>query len=78
MTALILKRAPIGWNQNDFDVVENGAIIGRIFFLDAVGPQGRPWMWASGHNSHYRRAAHGYEATREAAMAAFAKSWRRE
>ena len=28
-------------------------------------------MWAS-------RAAHGYEPTREAAMAAFAKSWRRE
>ena len=25
-----------------------------------------------------RRAAHGYEPTREAAMAAFAKSWRRE
>jgi hypothetical protein len=25
-----------------------------------------------------RRAAHGYEATREAAMAAFAKSWRRQ
>ena len=24
------------------------------------------------------RAAHGYEPTREAAMAAFAKSWRRE
>jgi hypothetical protein len=24
-----------------------------------------------------KRAAHGYEATREAAMAAFAKSWRR-
>ena len=29
----------------------------------------------SGHNGHIRRAAHGYEATREAAMAAFAKSW---
>jgi hypothetical protein len=26
---------------------------------------------------HIRRAAHGFEATREAAMAAFAKSWRR-
>jgi hypothetical protein len=39
-------------------------------------PQGRPWMWASGHNGDIRRAAHGYEATREAAMAAFAKSWR--
>jgi hypothetical protein len=40
--SLILKRAPIGWNQNDFDVVENGVLVGRIFFLDAVGPQGRP------------------------------------
>src|SRR5262245_54865984 len=32
------------------------------------------WMWASGHTE---RAAHGYEPTREAAMAAFAASWRR-
>jgi hypothetical protein len=31
MTPLILKRAPIGWNQDDFDVVENGVIVGRIF-----------------------------------------------
>jgi hypothetical protein len=75
--SLILKRAPIGWNQDDYDVVESGVIIGRIF-LDAVGPHDRNWMWASGHNGDYRRAAHGYEATREAAMAAFAKSWRRE
>jgi hypothetical protein len=35
-------------------------------------------MWASGHNDDIRRAAHGYEATREAAMAAFARYWRRE
>ena len=75
--SLILKRAPIGWNQDDYDVVENGVIVGRIF-LDAVGPRGCPWMWASGHNGDYRRAAHGYEPTREAAMAALAKSWRRE
>jgi hypothetical protein len=34
-------------------------------------------MWASGHNGDYRRAAFGYEPTREDAMAAFAKSWRR-
>jgi len=26
MTALILKRAPIGWNQDDFDVLEDGKI----------------------------------------------------
>jgi hypothetical protein len=42
-----------------------------------IAPQGRHWMWASGHNG-YSHAAKGYEATREAAMAAFAESWRRE
>jgi hypothetical protein len=35
-------------------------------------------MWASGHSADsIKRAAHGYEPTREAAMAVFAKSWRR-
>jgi hypothetical protein len=34
-------------------------------------------MQASGHNGEIRRSAHGYEPTHEAAMAAFAKSWRR-
>ena len=43
-----------------------------------VAPQDRHWMWASGHNGDLKRAAHGYESTREAAIAAFAKSWRRE
>ena len=34
-------------------------------------------MWASGHAAGtVSRARHGYEVTREAAMAAFAKSWR--
>ena len=32
---------------------------------------------AYGHHGD-RKPTHGYEATREAAMAAFAKSWRRE
>jgi hypothetical protein len=26
---LILKRAPIGWGQDDYDVLEDGVIIGR-------------------------------------------------
>ena len=76
-TSLILKRAPIGDNQDDYDVLENGVIVGRIFTVPTA-PPGRPWMWASGHNGDIRRAAHGYESTREAAMAAFAKSWRQE
>jgi hypothetical protein len=59
--------------------LENGVVVGRIFKVPAAAPEGRPWMWASGHGGHHiQRAAHGYEATREAAMAAFAKSWRRE
>ena len=77
MSSLILKRAPIGWNQDDYDVLEDGVIVGRIFKVP-IAPQDQPWMWASGHNGDIRRAAHGYEPTREAAMAAFAKSWRRD
>jgi hypothetical protein len=82
MTPLILEHASVSrpsgqWRDDDYDVLEDGVVVGRIFCLDAVGPRDRPWMWASGHNGEIRRAAHGYEPTREAAMAAFAKSWRR-
>ena len=54
---LLLKRAaasrPSGeWNDDDYDVLADGAVVGRI--------------------------THGYAAAREAAMAAFAKSWPRE
>jgi hypothetical protein len=80
---LILKRAaasrPSGeWNDDDFDVLADGAVVGRIFNSDA-SPIGTPWMWtlAFGHHED-RTPTHGYEPTREAAMAAFAKSWRRE
>src|SRR5262245_55560992 len=77
-TPLILKRAPIGDDQDDYDVLENGGVVGRIFTVPTA-PEGRPWMWASGHSADsVKRAAHGYEPTREAAMAAFAKSRRRE
>jgi hypothetical protein len=76
MTDLILKRGPIGSNLEDYSVLEHGTVVGRIFISPAA-PQDRPWMWASGHNGEIRRAALGYEPTREAAMAAFAKHWRR-
>jgi hypothetical protein len=66
-----------GQNQEHYSVLENGVIVGRIFLV-SNGPWNKLWMWASGHNCDIRRAAYGYEATREAAMAAFAKSWRRQ
>jgi hypothetical protein len=53
-------------------------VVSRIFTVPTA-PEGRPWMWASGHSAAtIKRAVHGYEPTREEAMAAFAKSWRRE
>jgi hypothetical protein len=42
----------------------------------AAAPVGAPWLWTMLFD--YRRPAHGYEPTRETAMAAFAKTWRRE
>jgi len=40
---------------------------------------GTPWLWMLGYGHHEDRTPiYGYEATREAAMEAFAKSWRRE
>jgi hypothetical protein len=77
MTQLILKREPISSNLEDYDVLEDGVVVGRIF-LSPGAPQDHPWMWTSDHYGDIRRAAYGYEPTREAAMAAFAKSWRRE
>jgi hypothetical protein len=44
-----------------------------------AGSTGSPWLWTLAYGHHEDRTPiYGYEATREAAMAAFAKSWRRE
>ena len=65
---LALKRAstsrPSGeWNDDDYDVL-------------AAVPVGMSWMWTLAFDYHEdRTSTHGYESTREAAMAAFAKSW---
>jgi hypothetical protein len=63
------------WNDDDYDVLADGAIVGRILKAAAV-PVGQSWMWSL--PSGNRTPIYGYEPTREAAMAAFAKSWRRE
>jgi hypothetical protein len=74
MTGLIFKRAPIGDNVEDYDVLADGAVVGRIF-LATESLLGTVWMWTLASSQH---PTHGTAATREAAMAAFAKSWRRE
>jgi hypothetical protein len=80
---LILKRAsasrPSGqWNDEDFDVLADGVVVGHIFQANAA-PVGTPWMWTLIFPHHEgRKPTHGYAEMREAAMTAFAKSWRRE
>jgi hypothetical protein len=74
--SLILKRAaasrPSGeWDDDDFDVLADGGVVGRIFKPEVL--PGLPWMWTLIFGYHEDRSpTHGYEATREAAMAAFA------
>jgi hypothetical protein len=84
VTQLILKRASASrlsgeWSDDDFDALADGVVVGRIMEA-AASPVGLPWMWTILVIEHREDfpATPGYEATREAAMAAFAKSWRRE
>jgi hypothetical protein len=55
-------------------VLADGVVVGRIMKA-ATAPVDKPWLWALvfGHHED-RMPTHGYEATRENAMAAFAKA----
>ena len=81
MGQLILKRAnasrPSGhWSEDDYDGLAEGEVVGRIMKVIAA-PEDTPWMWTLAYRQHRNRSpTHGFETTREAAMAAFAKSWR--
>jgi hypothetical protein len=42
-------------------------------------PKDGKWFWGLAHGQHEDRSpTHGYAASRETAMVAFAKSWRRQ
>jgi len=81
--ALILKRTSASrtsgeWNDDDYDVLADGVVVGRIMKA-AAAPQGKPWLWTLAFWHHEDRApTRSYELTREGAIAAFAKSWRRK
>jgi hypothetical protein len=61
-----------------FDVLAGSHLPAGIFKANAA-PVGSPWMWAFIMPHHEGRSpTHGYAETREADMAAFAKSCPRE
>jgi hypothetical protein len=68
---LTLKRASRSsgeWGENDYNVLADGAVVGRIVKA-AASPAGKPWMWTLLFGYHEDRTpTHGYEPTREAAM----------
>jgi hypothetical protein len=60
--------------RDDYDVIgADGLVIGRIFRA-TTAPAGTPWIWTLACGE---REEHGHEPTRETAMQAFARSWRR-
>ena len=65
--------------SDDYDVIgTDGIVIGRLFKA-TTSPVGTRWMWTLAYGDHEDGTpTHGYEATRHAAMQAFAKSWHRE
>jgi hypothetical protein len=85
MPPLILKRAsasrPDGeWKDDDFDVLADGTVVGRIFKA-AASPEGTPWMWMLifGHRED-QSPTHGAMRPRARPRwrRSIKKSWRRE
>jgi hypothetical protein len=75
MSDLILKRATA--TGEVYDVLSGHRIVGRIML--SAGSAASQWVWTLAYGHHEDRTpTHGYEASREAAMQAFAKSWHRE
>ena len=53
MSPLILERASASrqsgqWRDDDYDVLEDGVIVGRIF-LSLIAPKDTPWFWSLAH-----------------------------
>jgi hypothetical protein len=79
MTGVLLRRVqaarPGAQGDDNYDVIDaDGLVVGRIFKSTTSPFVGTPWIWTLTYGDHKDRTpTHGYTATREAAMAAFAK-----
>jgi hypothetical protein len=77
MTDLLLKSS--GPVADQYKVLAGDQVVGHIRLSEAA-PTATPWRWtlSYGHHKGGRTPTHGYGATCEAAVQAFAKSWGRE
>ena len=77
MTDLLLKSS--GQVADQYKVLAGDQVVGHIRLSESAPPT-TPWRWTLSHGQHKSRRTptHGYGATREEAMQAFARSWNRE
>jgi hypothetical protein len=76
MTDLLIKSS--GPVAGQYKVLDGDRVVGHIRLSEAA-PPATPWLWTLAYGqTEDRTPTHGYEATREEAMQAFAKSWKRE
>jgi hypothetical protein len=76
MTDLLLKRT--GPIADQYRVLAGDQVVGHIRLSEAA-PTATPWRWTLAYGQQVKRTrTHGYGATREAALQAFARSWNRE
>ena len=67
---LSLARIAREWSDDDYDVVADGEVVGRIYKANAA-PVGSPWMWTLAFWHHEGRAPRDRDGR-------LCKSWRRE
>jgi len=75
MADLLLKRSRIALTEV-YDVVCEGRIVGRIMLTNVPSPS---WSWTLAYSFHEgHNPTRGQEASKEAALQAFARSWNME
>jgi hypothetical protein len=67
------KRSSGTWGPDDYDVIQDGRDIGRLFKPGAGVPPKHPWMWPV---VAPRLQSHGFCASLDEAKTKFAETWR--
>jgi hypothetical protein len=81
--SLTLSRArgnrpgPPEWDDEDFDVLSSGQVVGRIYRRSGVADDRNPWLWSILTVARPGRTMNGLAATLQEAKLAFAEAWNR-